>query len=157
VIVSAPPGTTEFDPCALLCSGTVLGPGEDHTTPRVVETLGPPYATSIHAIWEFARDAVPAMPGGADWLADLEANHDDADRPWVVHEGHMIAVSDRDRAYVAQAGPALLQSGWTGDAASVHARAIEAAAGGVTELAYGPTGPDVERELAAFASAVRGG
>src|SRR5262249_57913879 len=37
VIVSAPPGTHEFDPCALLCSGTVLEPGEDHTTPRVVE------------------------------------------------------------------------------------------------------------------------
>ena len=156
VIVSAPPGTKEFDPCALLCSGTVLGPGEDHTTPRVVEALGPPFATSIHAIWEFARDAVPGMPGGAEWVADLEANHAAADRHWVVHEGHMIAVSERDRAYVEQAGPALLQSGWTGDAAGVHARAVEAAAGGVTELAYGPTGPDVERELEAFAAAVRG-
>jgi 5,10-methylenetetrahydromethanopterin reductase len=156
VIVSAPPGTHEFDPCALLCSGTVLEPGEDHTTPRVVETLGPPHATAIHGVWEFARDAVPAMPGGAEWLADLEANHDEADRAFVVHEGHMIAVSERDRAYVAQAGPALLQSGWTGDAASVRARAVDAAAGGVTELAYGPTGPDVERELAAFAAAVRG-
>ena len=41
VIVSAPPGTHEWDPCALLCSGTVLEPGEDHTTPRVVETMRP--------------------------------------------------------------------------------------------------------------------
>ena len=40
----------------------------------------------------------------------------------------MIAVSDRDRAIVAQAGPAILQSGWTGDAASVRERAL--AAGG---------------------------
>ena len=157
VIVSAPPGTDEWDPCALLCSGTVLDPGEDHTSARVVETLGPSYATAIHAMWEFAPDTVPTFPGGAAWLADLEEHYAEADRPWAVHEGHMIAVSERDRAYVADAGPAILHSGWTGDPSSVHQRAIEAAAAGVTELAYGPTGPDVERELAAFAAAVRGG
>ncbi|HZP30100.1 MAG TPA: LLM class flavin-dependent oxidoreductase [Acidimicrobiia bacterium] len=156
VIVAAPPGSREFDPCALLCAGTVLEPGEDHTTPRVVETLGPSFATAIHGTWEFARDMVPSMPGGEAWLADLEANYDEADRHWAVHEGHMIAVSERDRAYVAQAGPAILNSGWTGDSASVRQRAVDAAAGGVTELAYGPTGPDVARELEAFAAAVRG-
>jgi 5,10-methylenetetrahydromethanopterin reductase len=156
VIVASPPGTDEWDPCALLCSGTVLDPGEDHTTPRVVETLAPSYATSVHGRWEFAREVVPDIPGGAAWLADLEANYDDADWPWVVHEGHMIAVSERDRDLVAQAGPALLDSGWTGDAESVHARAVDARAGGITELVYGPTGPDVARELASFAAAVQG-
>ena len=69
----------------------------------------------------------------------------------------MIAVSDRDGDVVAEAGPAILQSGWTGDADAVHARAMDARAGGVTELVYGATGPDVERELASFAAAVRGG
>jgi 5,10-methylenetetrahydromethanopterin reductase len=157
VIVASPPGNDEWDPCALLCSGTVLEPGEDHTTPRVQATLAPSYATGVHGRWEFARDAVVDVPGGAEWLADLESNYDEADRPWAVHEGHMIAVSDRDRDLVAQAGPALLRSGWTGDAASVHARAVAAGDGGVTELVFGPTGPDVARELDRFASAVRGG
>jgi 5,10-methylenetetrahydromethanopterin reductase len=157
VIVASPPGTDEWDPCALLCSGTVLEPGEDHTTPRVIETLAPSYATGVHARWEFARAMVPEIPGGAQWLTDLEADHDEGDRPWAVHEGHMIAVSDRDRDVVAAAGAAILQSGWTGDAASVLSRAVGAREGGVTELAYGPTGPDPVRELAAFAAAVRGG
>ena len=157
VIVAAPPGHDRWNPCALLCSGTVLDPGEDHRTPRVIDTLGPSYATSIHATWEFARAHVPMLPGGAEWLAELEANYAEGDRAWAVHEGHMIAVSERDRAYVAQAGEALVKSGWTGDAASVHERARTAAAGGVTELVYGPTGSDVARELRAFASAVRDG
>ena len=156
VIVTSPPNTTEWTTCAMLCSGTVLDAGEDHTTPRVVDTLGPSYATAIHATWEFAPAMVASMPGGAEWLASLEATFEEGDRPWAVHEGHMIAVNERDQAYVAQAGPAILDSGWTGDAARVHERAVEAAAGGVTELAYGPTGPDIERELTAFAAAVRG-
>jgi 5,10-methylenetetrahydromethanopterin reductase len=156
VIVPVPPGNREWDPCALLCGGTVLDPGEDHTTPRVIEVLGPSYATGAHVRWEWTRETLPEMPGGAEWLADLEANYDEADRPWAVHEGHLIAVSDRDRALVAHAGPLILDSGWTGDPASVRARALDAAAGGVTELVYGPTGSDIERELAAFAAAVRG-
>jgi 5,10-methylenetetrahydromethanopterin reductase len=98
---------------------------------------------------------VPDFPGGAEWLADLETV-DESDRPWTVHEGHMIAVSERDRDLVAAAGAAMLQTGWTGDAGAVHERAVAAAEGGVTELAYGPTGPDPVRELAAFAAAVRG-
>ena len=156
VIVTSPPGTDEWDPCALLCSGTVLDAGEDHATPRVLETLAPSYATSVHGRWEFARGLVPELPGGAEWLADLEASYDEGDRHWAVHEGHMIAVSDRDREVVARAGDAILQTGWTGDAESVHARALAAREGGVTELVYGPTGGDVERELASVAAAVRG-
>jgi len=151
-----PPEGRRWDPCAMLCSGTVLEPGEDHTTARVIDATASMYATGVHGIWEMAPAAVPTLPGGAEWLAELEATYPEADRHWAVHEGHMIAVSERDRAYVAAAGPAILQTGWTGDAAAVRARAEAAAAAGVTELAYGPVGGDVERELAAFADAVRG-
>jgi len=151
-----PPAGRRWDPCAMLCSGTVLEPGEDHTTARVIDATASMHATGVHGIWEMAPAAVPTLPGGAEWLAELEATYPEADRHWAVHEGHMIAVSERDRAYVAAAGPAILQTGWTGDAAAVRARAEAAAAAGVTELAYGPVGGDVERELAAFADAVRG-
>ena len=139
----------------------MLDPGEDHTSPRVVETLGRAVVRDGRACarWEFARETMADLPGGAEWLTDLESNFDEADRPWAVHEGHMIAVKRaRPAEVVAQAGPAILQSGWTGDAERVHALgAGSARTGGVTELVFGPTGPDVERELAAFAAAVRGG
>ena len=55
------------------------------------------------------------LPGGAEWLTDLEANYDERDRPWAVHEGHMIAVSDRDRNVVAAGGPGAPAERWTGD------------------------------------------
>ena len=150
-----PPDGRYWDPCAMLCSGTVLEPGEDHTTARVIDATASMYATGVHGIWEMSPEAVPSLPGGPEWLAELEAAYPEADRHWAVHEGHMIAVSERDRAYVAAAGTAILQTGWTGAAAAVRARAEAAAAAGVTELAYGPVGGDVERELAAFAAAVR--
>ena len=136
----------------------MLEPGEDHTCPRVLDTLNPSYATEVHGRWEFSRETVTEMPGGADWLADLDANYDERDHPWVVHEGHMIAVSDRDRVIVAQAGPAILQSGWTGDAASVSASVRgPRAAGGITELVFGPTGQRRgAASSASFAAAVRG-
>lgn len=156
VIVAGPPGSAEWATCALLCNGTVLEPLEDQTSPRVVEAAGPGYATVVHGLWEMASEAVSTVPGGADWLADLEANVGEADRHWVVHEGHLAVVSERDKALVGQAGPGLLDQGWTGDAPSIHRRAIEAGEAGITELAYGPVGPNIGRELEAFANAVRG-
>jgi 5,10-methylenetetrahydromethanopterin reductase len=156
IIVISPPGSTEWSTCALLCSGLVLEPGDDHTTARVVDALGPGYATRAHALWEMGSEAVTSLPGGREWLADLESRFDEADRHWAVHEGHLAAVSDRDCGLVAQAGPALLNQGWTGDPATIRRRAIEVAESGVTELAYGPVGADTAGQLAAFASAVRG-
>ena len=155
IIVAAPPGNDEWPWCALLCSGTVLDPGEDHTTPRVIESAGIGFATGLHGIWEMAPEMLPTVPGGAEWLAALEAEFDQADRHWAAHQGHLVAIADRDRPVVAKAGAAILTSGWTGDAASVRQRAVEAAEGGVTELAYAPAGPDIARELEAFAAAVR--
>jgi 5,10-methylenetetrahydromethanopterin reductase len=53
------------------------------------------------------------------------------------------------------AGPALLGTGWTGDRATVRSRLEHAEARGITEVIYTPAGPDVPRELAAFASAAQ--
>jgi 5,10-methylenetetrahydromethanopterin reductase len=38
--------------CALLRFGTVLHPGDDHTTPRVIDAAGPGWASVVHAAWE---------------------------------------------------------------------------------------------------------
>ncbi|GAB2832577.1 LLM class flavin-dependent oxidoreductase [Actinoallomurus bryophytorum] len=138
---------------ALLRFGTVLRPGEDHTSSRVIEAAGPGYASIVHAVWQNASNAVDALPGGRAWRASIEAERPEGHRHLVVHQGHLSQLTERDRGVVAAAGPGILEPGWTGDAASTAARFEEAGADGVTEIVYVPAGPDIPGELTAFAAA----
>lgn len=158
VIVVNPPGAGEWTTCTLMCSGTVLDPGEDIRTPRVVETVGVGYATALHGLYEMAPGVVESLPGGGEWIASLEGEVGPEDRHWAVHEGHLVTITDRDRPAVQQAGEALPQFGWVvaDDRETVRKKVAEAVAGGVTEVAYSPVGPDIARELRAFAAAVHG-
>jgi 5,10-methylenetetrahydromethanopterin reductase len=142
-----------FDCCAVMVSGTVLDPGEDHTSPRVREAAGPWFKTMYHALWERDPTAVDELPGGAEWRRRVEAERPEGERHLAVHEGHVEVIPERERFLLEAAGPLLTHSGWTGDAASVRARIEKAAAGGATEIVYMPAGPDIPRELAAFARA----
>lgn len=157
VVVPAGLATAEqlapWEQAAALVQGTVVRPGEDHTTPRLVSALGPAYATSFHAVYEYAPAALDDRPGGRDWREAVEAERPEGERHLAVHEGHLCHVTDRDRPVVDAAGPAILSSGWTGDPAAIAARIGEAAATGFTEIAYMPAGPDIPSELSAFASA----
>jgi 5,10-methylenetetrahydromethanopterin reductase len=139
--------------CACLAWGTVLDDGEDHTSARVRAAAGPWYTTDVHVLWELRPDALRSVPGGAEWLAALERDVPAAERYLAVHEGHAAAVSDRDQGLLDAAGPALTRHAWTGDRAHVRSRLEAAAASGVTEVIYAPVGPDIGRELEAFASA----
>lgn len=141
--------------CSLMVSGTVLEPGEDHTSARVKEAAGPWFKTAYHHLWEFAPEALPKLPGGAEWLRRIEAERPEGERHLAVHEGHVEAVPDRERFLLDEAGPMLAQSGWSGDEASVRARVEAAAAAGATEIVYMPAGPDIPRELEAFARAAK--
>ncbi|MDN3357734.1 LLM class flavin-dependent oxidoreductase [Actinomadura sp. DC4] len=153
VTTGVPPEGGTWTECALLRFGTVLRAGEDHTASRVVEAAGPGYASVVHAVWQNAGTAVDALPGGKAWRTSVEAERPEGQRHLVVHQGHLSRLTGRDRAMVAAAGPAILEPGWTGDAASVAARFGEAGAAGVTEVVYVPAGPDVPGELTAFAAA----
>ena len=94
------------------------------------------------------------MPGGAEWLADVEASRPEGERHLTVHEGHVTEVVGRDQAVLELADEATLASvGWTGDAASIREKVQHAASVGVKEVLYTPAGPDVEREMRAFAAA----
>jgi 5,10-methylenetetrahydromethanopterin reductase len=95
------------------------------------------------------------VPGGADWLAGIEEERSDGERHLAVHEGHLVAVTDRDRPLVAAAGERLPASPFTGSAAEVAAQLELVRAAGVTEVAYNPIGSDIARELEAFAAAAR--
>lgn len=154
VATSVPPGGLHgWADAALLRFGTVLEPGEDHTSPRVQAAAGPGYASIAHFTWARAEHAVDAIPGGRAWRAALEAGRPARERHLLAHQGHLESLNDRDRALVAAAGPALLAPGWSGGAATIAERIERAAAQGVTEAVYVPAGPDPDRELRAFAAA----
>ena len=144
----------DFDWSALVVSGTVLDAGEDHTTPRVVDAAGPWFVTSYHGMFEMAPELIDTLLGGPEWRAALEQERPEGERHLALHEGHVVAVTDRDRPIIEAAGPGLLDWSWTGDRADVRAKRDEAEAAGATEVLYCPSGPDVARELDAFADAV---
>jgi len=155
VILAGPPGPDQrhWDEIVLLAHGTVLDPGEDHGSQRVADAVGPWYATTVHGRYEWARGTLPEVPGGAGWLAGIEAERPDGERHLAVHEGHLVTVTDRDRPLVAAAGERLLASPFTGSAAEVAAQLRLVRAAGVTEVAYQPGGSDIARDLEAFAAA----
>jgi 5,10-methylenetetrahydromethanopterin reductase len=62
----------------------------------------------------------------------------------------------RDRAQLDAAGPALATTGWVGTRDEIRAKAEAAVAEGASEILYTPAGPDVAREMRAFAAAVLG-
>jgi 5,10-methylenetetrahydromethanopterin reductase len=144
-----------MDRVVQMVSGTVLESGEDLTTPRVKEALGPWGVLAYHGTYQAAGAAVDNLPLGAAWRAAIEAERPEGERHLAVHAGHVTHVVDRDRAVVDAAGDLLGGFGWVGDAGAVRARADAAFAAGATELLYTPAGPDLAHEMEAFASAVR--
>ena len=71
-----------------------------------------------------------------------------------IHDRHLIAVNDRDRPFVTP--ETLAATGAVFRPAEIRERLAAMAANGMTEIAYQPAGPDIPRELEAFAAAVRG-
>jgi len=142
-----------FEHCVKLVFGTVLDSAEDHTSERVRQAVGPWFVPGYHMFWERNRDMLQQMPGGSEWLHRIEAERPERERHLVVHQGHVTHVSERDRPLLDAAGPLLLAAGWNGPAASYPARVQAAEAEGATEILYAPAGPDIPRELRAFAAA----
>jgi 5,10-methylenetetrahydromethanopterin reductase len=159
VITTDPAGSQEaggeWTGLGQLVFGTVLRPGEDHTSPRVRAALGPVYTTGFHGIWERFPDALASRPGGAAWRAAIEAARPPEERHLVVHEGHLNYVKELDQPLVDVADASLIEAGWTGEAKVVAERFAAAGAAGVTDVLYNPAGPDIVGELRAFAEAVR--
>jgi 5,10-methylenetetrahydromethanopterin reductase len=143
-------------PAAMLAPGTVLRVGEDHTSPRVIEAAGPWYASLWHAIFEMAPEHVASMPGGQQWHDELRRCRPEDQLHLAVHEGHVSALTARDRDAVCAGGRGILDFGWTGTIDQVRDKAAAAAAMGVTEIAYAPAGPAIVDEMTEFAKAIIG-
>jgi 5,10-methylenetetrahydromethanopterin reductase len=137
--------------CALLAFGTVLDAGEDAGSARALAAAGPALAAAYHGIYEAGgAAAIDGMPGGPQWRAALEAVPART-RHLALHELHLVGVNDRDRSILS--GEMVRALTWTGSAAEIGGRLAAAAAAGTTEILYAPMGPDVARELTAFAAA----
>jgi 5,10-methylenetetrahydromethanopterin reductase len=137
----------------LLSFGTVLDDGEDAASPRAVTAAGPALAAAYHAIYEAkGASGVDKLPGGREWRAAIEAVEAPR-RHLAVHDGHLVALGQHDQALLTRAAPLLASWTMTGTQADVRARLRVLAAAGITEVAYQPMGPDIPRELAAFARA----
>jgi 5,10-methylenetetrahydromethanopterin reductase len=154
-IITVGGGVDGIDWCVQMMNGTVLDAGEDLTTPRVREALGPWYVMAYHATWQAAGAAVDGLPLGAEWRGGIEAARPEGERHLAVHEGHVTHVVDRDRGVLEAAGDGIAGFGWVGTPDDLRARAEAAGASGVTELLFTPTGPDVAGELRRFAAALR--
>lgn len=144
-------------PSATMVSGTVLDPGEDPGSDRVRAAVGPWRVVGWHST--YARGgaaAVDALPGGPQWRAELEALAPEGQRHLLAFEGHVTHLAPRDHALLAQPGVGGAARGEVvGDPAAVKARLAGLAAAGFAEVLYTPSGPDVARELRAFAAASR--
>ncbi len=137
----------------LLTFGTVLDDGEDAASPRAVAAAGPALAAAYHAIYESkGADGVDKLPGGRQWREAVEAVEAPR-RHLAIHEGHLVALGPHDEALLARAAPLLGSWTMTGTSADVGARLRALTAAGLTEVAYQPMGPDIPRELTAFARA----
>jgi 5,10-methylenetetrahydromethanopterin reductase len=139
---------------ALLQFGTVLQDGEDVRSPRVVEAAGHGLAVAYHAMFERGgADAVKGLPGGEAWLEEIE-KLPAAGRHLATHEGHLVHLSDRDRAALAQGADLLTTFTLTGTADALRERVAQLGSVGVTEIVYQPAGDDIPGELARFIEAV---
>lgn len=139
---------------ALLTFGTVLDEGETVTSPRVIEAAGPGVAVVLHGMYERGGpEVVDSFPGGPAWRAGLE-EIDAGRRHLATHEGHLVELTPRDRAGLEGGLSELIGTfTLTAPAGEIPARLEAFAAQGITEVAYQPCGPDIVRELEAFAAA----
>ena len=128
----------------------MLEPGEDLTSPRVVDALGAAVALVYHFTYEVAPAAVDSLPGGAEWRRMIEAVPEER-RHLELHEGHGTSPNARELPYL---HPELAAGTFTGSAAELRDRLDALAGAGVTEFVYTPMGSEVRRELEAMARAL---
>ena len=150
-VFSVPMPIADFATSIVLVFGTVLEEGEDPGSPRVMAAAG--HAAPVIFHWGLENRTLDIVPNGKAWAAVYEKLPASA-RHLALHDRHLIAVNERDRPFVttellAQQGLALTRSGWRERLALLESM-------GATEVAYQPAGPDIARELEAFASAARG-
>jgi 5,10-methylenetetrahydromethanopterin reductase len=136
----------------LLAFGTVLDPGEPADSERVLLAAGAGAGVVYHRAYDLpgapGRPKIPDMPGGAAWRTAIEAIPV-RERHLHTHRGHLTFPNEIDRTVLT--GETIRRYTFTGEPDELRKRMDDLAARGVTEIAYQPAGPDIPRELTAFA------
>jgi 5,10-methylenetetrahydromethanopterin reductase len=131
----------------VLFYGTVLDPGEDIGSERVLQAAGPTAAFQLHL------GGLGVAGDTAEWreyMSQIE-KIDARRRHLEIHGGHLIEVSDLERPLIT---PDLLRrTTGTGTEQEVRAALDSIARAGTGGVLFGPQGPDVPRELRSFAEA----
>ncbi|HZQ34860.1 MAG TPA: 5,10-methylene tetrahydromethanopterin reductase, partial [Dehalococcoidia bacterium] len=106
-------------------------------------------AVAYHGAYERGgASAIEALPEGAVWREQIE-RVPARTRHLAIHDGHLIAPNAIDRTVLN--GEVLARYGRALDASTWRERLKHWEADGTTEIAYQPAGPDIPRELTAFA------
>jgi 5,10-methylenetetrahydromethanopterin reductase len=136
-------------PTATMVSGTVLDPGEGAESIRVREAIGPWRVVGWHTAYAVrGAAAVDARPGGAEWRKALEALAPEEERHLLTFEGHVTNLPERDVPLLEH----IDVDAMVGDTPTLERRLSDLAEAGFAEVMYTPSGPDVARELRAFAA-----
>jgi 5,10-methylenetetrahydromethanopterin reductase len=137
-------------PTATMVSGTVLDPGEDPASSRIRAAVGPWRVVGWHTVYaQGGAAAVDTMPGGRAWRTELEALAPEDERHLLAFEGHVTHLAVRDRPLLEHVDVTTM----VGDADSIGRKLARLGNAGFCEVMYTPSGPDVARELRAFAAA----
>jgi 5,10-methylenetetrahydromethanopterin reductase len=130
---------------ALQFYGTVLEEGEAADSPRALAAAGPGAALGLHL---GAHGPVAGTDEEAAFAADL-AKVPEERRRIELHRCHLAELSDLDRPHVT--GRIIRQATMTGTRAEMRETLRQFEATGASLFLYSPFGPDIPRELEAFA------
>lgn len=134
-------------PYGLSYYGTVLDEGETFDDPAVIERAGPTAALALH-LGPYGPVAGSAEEQGfSAEIAALPAQ----ERLVATHRGHLISLSELDRRYLT--GNVVRDGTLSGTAEQVRAGLDAFDKAGASRFCYTPVGPDIPRELEAFAKA----
>ncbi|MBI3635819.1 MAG: LLM class flavin-dependent oxidoreductase [Candidatus Rokubacteria bacterium] len=141
-----------FQWAALLTFGTVLDPGESVDSERVMLAAGAGAGVVYHRAYDLpgapGRPGMSALPAAEAFRAAMAAIPK-RERHLHTHRGHLTYPNEIDRRVLT--GDFIARSTFTGEAADLRERMTELAKRGATEIAYQQAGPDIPRELTAFA------
>jgi 5,10-methylenetetrahydromethanopterin reductase len=137
-------------PTTTMISGTVLDPGEDRRSQRVRDAIGPWRVVGWHTAYALGgAAAVDAKPGGEAWRTTLESMAPEDERHLLTFQGHCTHLTERDVPLLDHIDVDTM----VGDVDTLRGALEHIAGSGFCEVLYTPAGPDVARELGAFAAA----
>jgi 5,10-methylenetetrahydromethanopterin reductase len=140
-----------FDWSVVLLFGTVLDKGESPDSARAMAAAGHGGSVLLHYFLE--HHMLDQIPGGEVWkhaYDNVPANK----RHLAMHDGHLVGVNAQDAPYITGDLLARNSMSMSRDAWRERLAALEAK--GATEIAFQPAGPDIPRELEAFAKMMQG-